>query len=117
MTPQEAVQHLNSAVMVVQAISKELQNSALAIERVRIHNEALTREVAALTAVISGERGLLTRIAVLEEKLQHVKHSVSESDSEGRVAARGRWEFWIAVVSGISAVLSALAAAAVQYSK
>jgi transposase len=49
---------------------------------------------------------MITRIAVLEEKIAEIKEKIESVESEGKEERRMRWEFLLAAVPGILALLT-----------
>ena len=88
---------------------EETQDAKIVIARIETEVSRLKDDIGGLNKIIrdgNGQPPLITRIAVLEEKIAEIKSHIESIETESVESKRMRWEFLIAAVPGLVALLT-----------
>jgi 50S ribosomal subunit-associated GTPase HflX len=94
---------------ILQTFIDETQDAKVVISRIETEIKRLKEDIYSLNKTIlrgNGQPPLITRIAVLEEKIAELKEKIELVDSEHKEERRMRWELLLAAVPGILALLT-----------
>jgi vacuolar-type H+-ATPase subunit I/STV1 len=94
---------------ILQTFIDETQDAKVVISRIETEIIRLKEDINGLNKLIrdgNGQPPMITRIAVLEEKIAEIKEKIESVESEGKEERRMRWEFLLAAVPGILALLT-----------
>jgi len=94
---------------ILQTFIDETQDAKVVISRIETEIIRLKEDINGLNKLIrdgNGQPPLITRIAVLEEKIAEIKEKIESVESEGKEERRMRWEFLLAAIPGILALLT-----------
>jgi chromosome segregation ATPase len=97
--------------LILETFIEETQDAKIVIARIETEMGRLKEDITSLNKTIrdgNGQPPLITRIAVLEEKIAEVKGKIESMDAETTEEKRLRWEFLLAAVPGILALLVGL---------
>jgi len=94
---------------ILQTFIDETQDAKVVISRIETEIARLKEDIYSLNKTIlqgNGQPPLITRIAVLEEKIAELKENIFQIENEGKEARTMRWELLLAALPGILAVLT-----------
>jgi vacuolar-type H+-ATPase subunit I/STV1 len=94
---------------ILQTFIDETQDAKVVISRIETEIIRLKEDINGLNKLIrdgNGQPPMITRIAVLEEKIAEIKEKIESVESEGKEERRMRWEFLLAAVPGLLALLT-----------
>lgn len=94
---------------ILQTFIDETQDAKVVISRIETEIVRLKEDIYSLNKTIlqgNGQPPLITRIAVLEEKIVELKESIFQIENEGKEERRMRWELLLAAIPGILALLT-----------
>jgi|TARA_R110001583_G_scaffold142742_1_gene294900 chromosome segregation ATPase len=97
--------------MILETFIEETQDAKVVIARIETEVGRLKEDITSLNKTIrdgNGQPPLITRIAVLEEKIAEVKGKIETVEAETAEEKKLRWEFLLAAVPGILALLTGL---------
>lgn len=95
--------------LILQTFIEETQDAKVVIARIESEIGRLKEDITGLNKTIrdgNGQPPLITRIAVLEEKITEIKGHINQMESESAESKRLRWEFLLAAVPGLLALLT-----------
>jgi 50S ribosomal subunit-associated GTPase HflX len=95
--------------IILETFIEETQDAKVVIARIETEMGRLKDDIASLNKTIihgNGQPPLITRIAVVEEKIAEVKAKIESMEAESAEERKMRWEFIIAAVPGILALLT-----------
>lgn len=95
--------------LILQTFIEETQDAKVVIARIETEIVRLKEDIIGLNKTIrdgNGQPPLITRIAVLEEKIAEIKGHINQMESESAESKRLRWEFLLAAVPGLLALLT-----------
>ncbi len=87
---------------------EETQDAKIVIARIETEVSRLKDDIGGLNKIIrdgNGQPPLITRIAVLEEKIAEIKSHIESIENESVESKRMRWEFLLAAIPGLLALL------------
>ena len=93
---------------ILQTFIDETQDAKVVISRIETEIIRLKEDINGLNKLIrdgNGQPPMITRIAVLEEKIAEIKEKIESVESEGKEERRMRWEFLLAAVPGLLALM------------
>ena len=88
---------------------ESLKDAKVVIARIETEMGRLKDDITSLNKTIrdgNGQPPLITRIAVVEEKIAEIKAEINRMETESAEERKMRWEFLIAAVPGILALLT-----------
>tara|TARA_R110002020_G_scaffold158339_1_gene341512 strand:+ start:220 stop:570 length:351 start_codon:yes stop_codon:yes gene_type:complete len=94
---------------ILETFIEETQDAKVVIARIETEMGRLKDDITSLNRTIihgNGQPPLITRIAVVEEKIAEVKAKIESMEAESAEEKKMRWEFIIAAVPGILALLT-----------
>ena len=94
---------------ILETFIEETQDAKVVIARIETEMSRLKDDITSLNRTIihgNGQPPLITRIAVVEEKIAEVKAKIESMEAESAEEKKMRWEFIIAAVPGILALLT-----------
>ena len=94
---------------ILETFIEETQDAKVVIARIDTEMGRLKDDITSLNKTIihgNGQPPLITRIAVVEEKIAEVKAKIESMEAESAEEKKMRWEFIIAAVPGILALLT-----------
>ena len=94
---------------ILETFIEETQDAKVVIARIETEMGRLKADITSLNKTIihgNGQPPLITRIAVVEEKIAEVKAKIESMEAESAEEKKMRWEFIIAAVPGILALLT-----------
>jgi len=94
---------------ILQTFIDETQDAKVVISRIETEITRLKEDIYSLNKTIlqgNGQPPLITRIAVLEEKIAELKENIFQIENEGKEERRMRWELLLAAIPGILALLT-----------
>jgi|TARA_B100001094_G_scaffold281060_1_gene292267 vacuolar-type H+-ATPase subunit I/STV1 len=94
---------------ILQTFIDETQDAKVVISRIETEIIRLKEDINGLNKLIrdgNGQPPMITRIAVLEEKIAEIKEKIESVESEGKEERRMRWEFLLAAIPGLLALLT-----------
>ena len=97
--------------LILETFIEETQDAKVVIARIETEMGRLKEDITSLNKTIrdgNGQPPLITRIAVIEEKIAEVKGKIETMEAETAEEKRLRWEFVLAAVPGILALLTGL---------
>ena len=97
--------------LILQTFIDETQDAKIVIARIENEIKRLKEDISGLNKIIrdgNGQPPLITRIAVLEEKISELKSHIESIEAESTEAKRMRWEFLLAAIPGLLALLTGL---------
>jgi len=97
--------------LILQTFIEETQDAKIVIARIETEIKRLKEDIGGLNKVIrdgNGQPPIITRIAVLEEKLNEIKTHIESIEAETTEARRMRWEFLLAAIPGLLALLTGM---------
>lgn len=97
--------------LILQTFIDETQDAKIVIARIENEIKRLKEDISGLNKIIrdgNGQPPLITRIAVLEEKISELKSHIESIEAESTEARRMRWEFLLAAIPGLLALLTGL---------
>lgn len=95
--------------LILQTFIEETQDAKVVISRIESEIARLKEDIQGLDKTIrvgNGQPPLISRIAVVEERVAEVKSHIESLESESTEARRMRWEFLLAAVPGLLALLT-----------
>jgi 50S ribosomal subunit-associated GTPase HflX len=95
--------------IILETFIEETQDAKVVIARIETEMGRLKDDITSLNKTIihgNGQPPLITRIAVVEEKIAEVKAKIESMEAESAEERKMRWEFIIAAVPGILALLT-----------
>ena len=95
--------------VILQTFIEETQDAKVVIARIETEMNRLKEDIGGLNKIIrdgNGRPPLITRIAVLEERIGEIKAHIESIENETVVSKRLRWEFLLASVPGLLALLT-----------
>ena len=95
--------------LILETFIEETQDAKVVIARIETEMGRLKDDITSLNKTIihgNGQPPLITRIAVVEEKIAEVKAKIESMEAESAEERKMRWEFIIAAVPGILALLT-----------
>lgn len=93
---------------ILQTFIDETQDAKVVISRIETEIIRLKQDINGLNKTIvigNGQPPLITRIAVLEEKILELKEKIEAVEEEGKEERRMRWELLLAAVPGLLALI------------
>ena len=97
--------------IILETFIEETQEAKVVIARIESEMGRLKDDITSLNKTIrdgNGQPPLITRIAVIEEKIAEIKSKIENMAEETAEEKKLRWEFVIAAVPGILALLTGL---------
>ena len=97
--------------IILETFIEETQEAKVVIARIESEMGRLKEDITSLNTIIrdgNGQPPLNTRIAVIEEKIAEMKSKIENMAEETAEEKKLRWEFVIAAVPGILALLTGL---------
>jgi 50S ribosomal subunit-associated GTPase HflX len=94
---------------ILETFIEETQDAKVVIARIETEMGRLKDDITSLNKTMihgNGQPPLITRIAVVEEKIAEVKAKIESMEAESAEEKKMRWEFIIAAVPGILALLT-----------
>tara|TARA_R100000908_G_C3722729_1_gene124881 strand:- start:367 stop:717 length:351 start_codon:yes stop_codon:yes gene_type:complete len=94
---------------ILETFIEETQDAKVVIARIETEMGRLKDDIVSLNKTMihgNGQPPLITRIAVVEEKIAEVKAKIESMEAESAEEKKMRWEFIIAAVPGILALLT-----------
>ena len=94
---------------ILQTFIDETQDAKVVISRIETEIVRFKEDINGLNKLIrdgNGQPPLITRIAVLEEKIAELKEKIELVESEGKEERRMRWELLLAAIPGILALMT-----------
>ena len=95
--------------IILETFIEETQDAKVIIARIETEMGRLKDDITSLNKPIrdgNGQPPLITRIAVVEEKIAEIKAEINRMENESAEERKMRWEFLIAAVPGILALLT-----------
>jgi len=95
--------------LILQTFIEETQDAKIVISRIETEISRLKEDITGLNKTITvgnGQPPLITRIAVLEERIAEIKSKIESMEAEEVENKRLRWEFLLAAVPGLLALLT-----------
>lgn len=95
--------------LILQTFIEETQDAKVVIARIETEMGRLKEDITGLNKTIrdgNGQPPLITRIAVLEERIGEIKAHIDSIEAESAESRRLRWEFLLAAVPGLLALLT-----------
>ena len=95
--------------IILETFIEETQDAKVVIARIETEMGRLKDYITSLNKTIrdgNGQPPLITRIAVVEEKIAEIKSKIEQMEMETAEERKMRWEFLIAAVPGILALLT-----------
>jgi|TARA_R100000322_G_scaffold154714_1_gene113632 50S ribosomal subunit-associated GTPase HflX len=95
--------------IILETFIEETQDAKVIIARIETEMGRLKDDITSLNKTIrdgNGQPPLITRIAVVEEKIAEIKAEINRMENESAEERKMRWEFLIAAVPGILALLT-----------
>ena len=95
--------------LILETFIEETQDCKVVIARIETEIGRLKEDISSLNKTIrdgNGQPPLTTRIAVVEEKIAEVKEKIESMETESAEEKRVRWEFLLAAIPGILALLT-----------
>tara|TARA_B100001778_G_scaffold73802_2_gene59108 strand:+ start:21067 stop:21417 length:351 start_codon:yes stop_codon:yes gene_type:complete len=95
--------------IILETFIEETQDAKVVIARIETEMGRLKDDITSLNKTIrdgNGQPPLITRIAVVEEKIGEIKAKIEAMEMETAEERKMRWEFLIAAVPGILALLT-----------
>lgn len=93
---------------ILQTFIDETQDAKVVISRIETEIVRLKEDINGLNKLIrdgNGQPPMITRIAVLEEKIAEIREKIDAVESEGKEEKRMRWELLLAAVPGLLALI------------
>jgi len=97
--------------LILETFIEETQDAKVVIARIETEMGRLKEDITSLNKTLihgNGQPPLITRIAVIEEKIAEVKGKIETMEAETAEEKKLRWEFVLAAVPGILALLTGL---------
>jgi len=97
--------------LILETFIEDTQDAKVVIARIETEMGRLKEDITSLNKTMihgNGQPPLITRIAVVEEKIAEVKAKIEQMEMETAEERKMRWEFLIAAVPGILALLTGL---------
>jgi 50S ribosomal subunit-associated GTPase HflX len=97
--------------LILETFIEETQDAKVVIARIETEMGRLKEDISSLNKTIrdgNGQPPLTTRIAVVEEKIGEVKGKMETMEAETAEGRRLRWEFLLAALPGILALLTGI---------
>ena len=94
--------------IILETFIGETQDAKVVIARIESEIGRLKDDIGSLNRTIrdgNGQHPLITRIAVVEERVGEIKSNIESMEAESVEGRRVRWEFLIAAIPGILALL------------
>ena len=94
---------------ILETFIEETQDAKVVIARIETEMGRLKDDITSLNKTMihgNGQPPLITRIAVVEEKIAEIKAKIEQMEMETAEERKMRWEFLIAAVPGILALLT-----------
>jgi hypothetical protein len=95
--------------LILQTFIEETQDAKIVVARIESEIGRLKEDITGLNKTIrdgNGQPPLITRIAVLEERVAEIKTHIEAMEAESVESRRMRWEFLLAAVPGLLALLT-----------
>ena len=95
--------------IILETFIEETQDAKVVIARIETEMGRLKDDITSLNKTMihgNGQPPLITRIAVVEEKIAEVKAKIEQMEMVTAEERKMRWEFLIAAVPGILALLT-----------
>lgn len=96
---------------ILETFIDETQDAKIVITKIETEIEQLKTDLGYLNRVIrdgNGNDPLMTRLALLEERVKETKEEMDKMEEEEAETRRFRWEFLIAAIPGILALVSGM---------
>jgi len=97
--------------LILETFIEETQDAKVVIARIETEMGRLKEDISSLNKTIrdgNGQPPLITRIAVVEEKIGEVKTKIESMEAETAEEKRLRWEFLLAALPGILALITGI---------
>ncbi len=97
--------------VILETFIEETQDAKIIISRMETEIGRLKEDIGLLNRTIrdgNGQKPMLTRITILEERIREVKEGIEEIEGEQEAEKKMRWEFLLASIPGILALLATL---------
>ncbi len=97
--------------LILETFIEETQDAKVVIARIETEMGRLKEDISSLNKTIrdgNGQPPLITRIAVVEEKIAEIKAKIEAMENETAEEKKMRWEFVLAAVPGVLALLTGL---------
>ena len=97
--------------LILETFIEETQDAKVVIARIETEMGRLKEDISSLNKTIrdgNGQPPLITRIAVVEEKIAEIKAKIETMESETAEEKKMRWEFVLAAVPRVLALLTGL---------
>jgi len=97
--------------VILETFIEETQDAKIIISRMETEIGRLKEDIGLLNRTIrdgNGQKPMLTRITILEERIREVKEGIEGIEGEQEAEKKMRWEFLLASIPGILALLATL---------
>ena len=97
--------------LILETFIEETQDAKIIISRMETEIGRLKEDIGLLNRTIrdgNGQKPMLTRITILEERIREVKEGIEEIEGEQEAEKKMRWEFLLASIPGIIALVATL---------
>jgi len=97
--------------VILETFIEETQDAKIIISRMETEIGRLKEDIGLLNRTIrdgNGQKPMLTRITILEERIREVKEGIEEIEGEQEAEKKMRWEFLLASIPGIIALVATL---------
>ena len=97
--------------VILETFIEETQDAKIIISRMETEIGRLKEDISLLNRTIrdgNGQKPMLTRITILEERIREVKEGIEEIEGEQEAEKKMRWEFLLASIPGIIALVATL---------
>jgi hypothetical protein len=94
--------------IILETFIGETQDAKVVIARIESEIGRLKDDISSLNKTLihgNGQPPLITRIAVVEERVVEIKSSIDAMDAESIEGRRIRWDFLMAAIPGVLALL------------
>ena len=97
--------------VILETFIEETQDAKIIISRMETEIGRLKEDIGLLNRTIrdgNGQKPMITRITILEERIREVKEGIEGIEGEQEAEKKMRWEFLLASIPGILALLATL---------
>ena len=97
--------------VILETFIEETQDAKIIISRMETEIGRLKEDIGLLNRTIrdgNGQKPMITRLTILEERIREVKEVIEEIEGEQEAEKKMRWEFLLASIPGILALLATL---------
>ena len=97
--------------VILETFIEETQDAKIIISRMETEIGRLKEDIGLLNRTIrdgNGQKPMITRLTILEERIREVKEGIEGIEGEQEAEKKMRWEFLLASIPGILALLATL---------